>query len=479
MAFFEFLNTIGNAIGNLVKPVGGGGTGGFEPDPNAYMPLGPDTDGAGIVQQDAWGHVSTRGPVITDEGSFRDSFSGASLYTGLTGTVTVGPGDTTVVGVGTLFLSEIGRQDFFRAAADVGYVLAPQVSRVLSDTELELAEPYGSVGGAGVAAQRSFWHTVTTPGGSLAVANSKVALTVDTTNGAKAEIHRAVDFPPLLVTVRASLSQRIVNQYAEFGVESASDNLRYPNQVCKVVLDGVAAGSIKFVVACSAAAADTVTQTLSLPSGLTTAVDADYTITLTGTVASLAVNGVLLSRVTYNLPNPYGILAAFSRVVNTGVTASNTTLSVEDFAVNNTDILQVANTARAEPLGVRNDDEVHRLEGIKQTNSSGTNQVICSAVVPTGRTAFLVGFIVSSDTAGAAGNPIKIGRSPWTEAAAPGAVDGDIAASFVLPAGQDRTYTVGGAPAWLANAGDTIGVVVNPSAATVTQWRATLFYILR
>jgi len=61
------------------KLVGGISIGGFDPDPTSCTFPDPTTEEGSYGLVDLTGHIVTRGPVFTDEGSFRDDFPGAAL----------------------------------------------------------------------------------------------------------------------------------------------------------------------------------------------------------------------------------------------------------------------------------------------------------------------------------------------------------------------------------------------------------------
>lgn len=477
MAFFELLKTLAQAVGNQLKPVGGYSTDGFDPDPSGFQP--PISGGASSAQMhvlDSSGHLATRGPVMTDEGSFRDDFAGTTLTPALTGTLTFTNGSTTVTGVGTLFTTELTKAFYIRRSADGNSNLV-RVALIVSDTELELESDYPGTTGAG-AGVRSFWLPTVIGTGAVAVASSNVTFTVGTPSGDAAEIVREVDYLPLIYSLGASISQRIVNQVTTFGFESADPI--YPGQRAVVVLDGTANTSIKFVTSSSAAAADTQTSTITLPGGMTTASVQQFSISLAARVATLTVNGIIVARHTDHLPYPYTVVSVVERLANTGVTASTTTLTTGEVHLSNQDAVQISNDFRADPVLVRIDEEVHYVSGSLTTTATTADQVVVSTVVPAGKTMYILGYSISPGVTGVDANPFKVGRTPVTEVVSPGAVDANVFRSgMIFDSTAGRSEDFSGNPRWIANAGQTVVVTVTPTAATSTIWRATIDYVLR
>ena len=86
---------------------------GYYPDQSNSYSVGTITPSV-----DAGGSLITRGAVFVDEGSFREEFTGSSLDTLLTGTVTFTNGSTNVTGVGTAFTTEVPKYAFVKKSAD-------------------------------------------------------------------------------------------------------------------------------------------------------------------------------------------------------------------------------------------------------------------------------------------------------------------------------------------------------------------------
>lgn len=117
-------------------PIRGQSTGGFWPDPSSDIPdySTPAVIETGLV--DAQGNLQIRGPVVTDEGGFREPFAGAALSADwLSG---VGAGIITVAGSLVTISTPV-----IPVASDLQYI-----SRVADYLPMTLAVLMGQQGGA-------------------------------------------------------------------------------------------------------------------------------------------------------------------------------------------------------------------------------------------------------------------------------------------------------------------------------------------
>jgi len=83
----------------------GVGTGSYVPCPCEHHPH-PERDEAETLTLDAQANLRTRSLVLTDEGTFRDDFSG-DLITQISGQCSFTNGSDRIIGTGTAFLTEI------------------------------------------------------------------------------------------------------------------------------------------------------------------------------------------------------------------------------------------------------------------------------------------------------------------------------------------------------------------------------------
>lgn len=313
----------------------------FAPDPS-----GRPTGISSPLRQDADGRLEGHSAVYSDEGSFRDDFSGSSLTTALSGTLTFTASSTSVTGAATSFLTQVQQHQWIKKTAD-SETLYVQVDEVLSDTTLTLVSAYGGTTSTTTGVV-SNWQTVTAAaGGSITVANSGVALVVGTTSGQSTYIHQTGDYLPYTSQFRVTAAQRIANQEIRFGFANAWAN---PTKRAWVVLSGVDSTQVTFKVGSSTAAADLESTTATLPDESTTLVPHDYRIELSHHQASLVVDGVTLITHKVHLPGPYDVLDVYVGVANTGTTGAPTTLLVDVADFYNNDRLQVDNDYHADPL---------------------------------------------------------------------------------------------------------------------------------
>jgi hypothetical protein len=307
-----------------------------------------DTGVAGISYQDAFGNLQVRGPVLTDEGSFRDDFSGTGLTTALTGTVTFTNGSTAVTGSGTSFQTQIRQGQYIKKTADPesDYV---QVLSVDSQTALTLVSNYaGTTGGA--ASVVSNWQTVTPSGGSIAVASSIMTLTCGTTASATGSLRSLGDYLPYSIQFYLAVSQRIANQTIYFGVQ---DVVGAPNQQATVQLSGTTNTTGNFVTSFDNGSSIQTTA-FTYPNGSNSSTYHTYKIDLSSNQATLSIDGVVVATNTIHLPAPYTDLYIDVGVINGGTApVSSTTITVDYVFFENIDRVQIDDDFAGEPLTVQ------------------------------------------------------------------------------------------------------------------------------
>lgn len=330
-----------DAAGNPIElgngqPVAGNARSSFSPDPWSYS-TGAKSD----ALMDSAGSLQTRGPVHTDEGSFRDHFPGTSLATALTGTPSFTASSTTVTGVGTLFTTEVNGQMYVKRDAD-GESAWARVSAIISDTELELVEPYTGTTGAS-ASSSSGWVTATT--GTITVAGSNVAIVNGLGAGATTSISRLVDYGPLYLQALVTCATRVVGQDAYFGLV---DDVASASEEAVVLFDASLADTQ--VVFRTSIGGNTESTTVTLPnSGVTTSAHR-YSITVTGQSVTLHIDGQVAAQHTNHIPMPYTVLYAVAAITNTPAVGSSTTLTLDWTWVNNANRVEVSNSFSGDPV---------------------------------------------------------------------------------------------------------------------------------
>jgi hypothetical protein len=314
---------------------------GWYPDPSVRE---VSTDGH--VSSDVSGSLRTRGPVLTDEASFRDDFSGSTLFPTRTGTIAVTNGVAEVVGTGTLFTTEIKSGCYIRLGAH-GEGALTQVDYVVDDTNLVLVEGYLGATGSG-AFVHGGWHTSTGSGGSIGVSSSEVAIANGSGAGAVTGITRSGDYLPFAAIFHGRLSQRVANQTTRVGV---TDD---PTGAPETYAGFAFTGTDNTKVTCeSAFASDSVeTTTISLPAG-TTAVDHQYKVIVLPSEVLFSVDNKLVASHRRHVPDPYANLSFGAVIINTGAVGSVTTLTLDAVFFKNVNQLVINSISRADALPVQ------------------------------------------------------------------------------------------------------------------------------
>lgn len=302
------------------------------PDTVGYQNIGIDPDGATV----------TRGSILTDEGTFRCNFANTSTWLSL-GAVTVSGNIVT----GTGFASkDVHYYDYFKVQGDAESA-AVQVSKVLSDTQLELVSNYvGSASGTG---ERSLLKLFIGAGGSINVASGQANILSGTTSGSLTGVLRFIDFAPLVFRKRFSLSQRIVNQDFIAALEEDAVTVRYfarfrftgtgnTTVICETGRNPSGAPS----------ASETETTTVTLPNNSNTSQVLEYRIEFLTERVIFYISGFRVAEHTRVIPHQHDEMTARCYWNNTGVPASTSTATF--------DYITGKNHNKAE-IGVMSDSE--------------------------------------------------------------------------------------------------------------------------
>lgn len=296
--------------------------------PVAYTPSYsvPATSVANGLPIDPSGQVSIRGAVMTDEGTFRCNFANTSLAVSI-GSVTI-VGDL-VTGSGFDGSIDVHYQDYFKLDAD-GETAWVQIDSVDSDTQITLRTAY--VGGSIGAASRTIMRPVTGSGGSISVGSGQLTLTTGTTTGAITRVTRNVDIAPMVYRSRVSFSQRIANQTFRLGLsESFTVSDRW---FARFKVDGTTNTTVITETGrnptTTPSAAETETNTVTLPGGSTTATLNDYRVEMLTEKVNFFINGVLVATHVKVIPSQHDDLEAAITCIN-GTTPASTTTVVADY----------------------------------------------------------------------------------------------------------------------------------------------------
>lgn len=300
------------------SPLYGESFSGAYPQPNQY-----DTGSTDLIRIDSFGNLSTRSAVFTDEGSLFDGFSGSSLFTSLTGTVTFTNGSSVVTGSGTTFTTQLGYYSYIKLDAHAESAWA-RVVTVDSDTQVTLASPYTGANGSG-AASKTQWVPVTGSGGSISVASSQLSIASGGTNGALTGVYAYLGYPPVNLIARFSITQRIANQTITWGLVDSPTSIQ--RQVA-FVFTGTNNTQVICRTSVSSSANDTQSFTYTLPNGGTTATQHQYSIYLMGDGAQFMVDNQSAAFLQTHIPEPYGVLQVTGQISNQAA-VTTTTLAID------------------------------------------------------------------------------------------------------------------------------------------------------
>jgi len=475
MSLFEsalkLFNTALDTANDLLKLTGAIGQGDFAPAPGALQ-RGPARNSAGVLQQDPQGALLTRSTAFTDEGAFRDDFVAALLLTNPTGTVTFTNNSKTVTAAGSNFLTSLNSDMHIKRAADAETNFV-RIATIIDDNTLELDSVYPGATGTGVST--TFWPTVTGPG-VIGVGASLVSLQPAGVINPGTRIFRKVDYLPLRVVFGGTnISARNANQETIIGFV---DVIPTPVEQAVFVFDGVTNTVVKCRSSASTGATNIQETTVTFPNAQTSNLSMEYTIELGLDNVTFLINGIIVAVHRAHLPRPYTPLLLVVNSLNTAATVT-TILSIDVINVQSVNRLGVQNQFLGDGVSAQISEETHYHASILNTAAATADQIVTQVTVPTGKTLHLLGWSISSDTAAVTG-VVKIGKNVVTTEPVPAAVpDGNFFRTMFLPAISMASEDYAALPRKFAKGGDVVTITVTPSAATPTNWRGSLLYVLR
>lgn len=473
-----------NITGNSEQISAGIGTGGFAPAPinnNKFTALNEKNS----ISLDINGNVQTRSQIFTDEGSWRDDFPNTSLFTQLTGTISVTQASNIVTGINTKFLSEINKEYHLRMTSHPNSNLT-KVLKVISDTELLLDEGYVGATAINSTAVKSKWHVIDSIStGTISVLDSDLILTSSVAIGDRVNVNKDADCSPARMITKVSISQRIINQEIHLGF---SDSTGSSNEEIELIFKDTVATQLEFISKSSSNPIDTESKIVTIPFSKTTADKLKYEVGLDNDSVSLFIEDVLVAQNTNHIPNLYTQLNFYAEIKNGAVTppASPTTLSIDYASLLNTNRIEIANKFKGDAISIKNTEDAHTLHGILTTNTNIADQVLLSYVIPAGKSFSIKGWACDNNATVLTGT-IKIIKGnnviPFVvpiEPVSPGTVDSNFHRSFTLPANSPFiSVDYGNLAIPFGRFGEVVKVLVTPSANTATIWRFTLDFILR
>jgi hypothetical protein len=287
----------------------------------------------------------TRGLSLTDEGGYRCNFANSSLHVSI-GNCTFTNGTATVTGTGFASV-DLHAGNYVYLNTD-GSTFAAQVSH-LTDTEIGLTGNYTGTGGTG-AASRQIVASKIGAGGTITVSGGQATIAAQTTAGSVFELERDVDYLPLVKETKFSISQRIANQtiYCGFYDEAGGGSAKWYTWF-------EFTGTTNTVVNCVCAwnpttapsGGEIVSQTITLPAGVTSAASNTYRIELLKDRVLFYVNETLLYTERRVVPHPHAIQTSTLRVVNGTTPATNTNIVVDYDACSNFNVVSTENPSKS------------------------------------------------------------------------------------------------------------------------------------
>jgi hypothetical protein len=390
--------------GNIGVPNFGIGQGGYYPYNTAFdntvanAPTQLSFDGASNLQ--------IRGPIYTDEGSIRDSFTnGANIYySPFANTLSFTTGSNIVTTSGGFLSSGIMVGDYIKLSSDAITAYA-QVGQILNDTTLNLYTNYTGSTATGAAIQSRFQPVIGT-GGTVSVANSILTIGAGTTANSATYITRSVDFVPIILVFPGSaLSQCIANQTFYAGI---MDSITTPTVGAYFTYSGTNNTQITTVTQSGAGASNTESYTWTLPNSWTNSTSHRLRVELTSEYAIFMIDDIPIATHKTQIPPSYIVLGIFYGVINgASAPASNTNLITDGIFVNNLDTVQVqfgflgsnmspCNATSPMPMTQAPkapNQTLKSFTGTITTSTSVTTVQTLSYTVTTGKTFYLTDFI--------------------------------------------------------------------------------------
>lgn len=321
------------------------------PDQGNYI-----TSSTGPDYQDSFGNLQVRGPVLTDEGSFRTDFTtesvNSSFTTALTGTSQFVNGSNAVVGTGTSYQTQVREGQYIKLTADPEADYA-QVASVNSNTSITLVSSYA--GSSSTAATVvSNWATKTPPGGfGFGGANpTTILLASGTTANGTGYIQGLQDYGPISVQFYATIGAVQVNTTYYLGVQDIPGAT--PTAAARFLIGNSASATTLICETRSSANAGDISQTtISVPNnGVVTSYHL-YKIDISDNQCTFSVDGLIVATSNIHLPQPYQQLYHYIGLYN-GATApaANQAISVDATFFEDIDRLQIDADFNGEPIVV-------------------------------------------------------------------------------------------------------------------------------
>lgn len=327
-------------------PTSGVGTGNSSPAPFNSISQPPTGTSANIAIDTAQ-NISTRGQVLTDEGSFREDFPGTSLFHPVTGTVTLTQGSNLIQGSGTSFTTELNRERYIRIVGQSEETLS-LVSTVIDDEQALLVDSYSGETLTGNA-EWSRWDTCTGAGATISLSGGYLELQTGTESSTVTQVYKVGDFAPLVLTFSVTLSQRIANQEIIIGFVDDTDSI---SQQAVVAFNGTNANQVVFRTSSDSTATEIQQTTVSLPSNSLTSNQQVFSICIQADKCILAWNNAALATHRLHIPDPYAVIMPIIQATNSA-TVTSTTVSIDTIFFSDQDQVQVGSSFTGDTVPVQ------------------------------------------------------------------------------------------------------------------------------
>lgn len=343
-----------------------------------YQPGYHATGGSGNATIDPDLQTRVRGPVLTDEGSYRANFSGASLSLAIPNSTFVNGSDAVITAGDFESSTDLHKGDYIKLDADAESAWA-QIDR-MEPQRIYLAAPYSGAGGTG-AASRVMLKPVTGSGASIAVANGAVTLTLGTTDAAITELERDVDYPPIMKQVGVAIDNRRANQDIYVGLYDEA--IAPPRFYAWFHFDGTVNTTVKCESAFNASqapsASEIETTTATIPNGKVTSQSIRYRIEVLNFRVRFYIDGVMVAEHFKSMPRPQDILTSTVRCVNGTGVGGATIVTVDYDAVRNFNFIDTEFPSESESI-VATTPPLARLTGSVGANNTDFFVIDCQFV---------------------------------------------------------------------------------------------------
>ncbi len=296
----------------------------FYPDPSNYI-VGQATK----LKLDSSDNLQTRGPITTDEGSFRHDFDGGMFETMISGIADFSVTSVTVLGYGTSFLTEVKPKMYLKWVGG-GADEYRQVVRIISDTELEVDYPFTT--GTSDSIYITDFIPMMSGLTSLTLAASNAVINIDSTLGLTNYIARKLDYPSLVFNTKLSVTNRLNGQDIYIGLQKPEAiptfNIVPQTYFARFKLTG----TNNSIVICESAGCknnniatvnDIESTTVVLANNATTNLSLNYRIEMKMQRVFFYVNNTLVAEHETHIPSQYDILQLLIGSTNTTNVSSN------------------------------------------------------------------------------------------------------------------------------------------------------------